>query len=325
MQHHGPRLSSARKFVPRMLLVLASFALAVAAFASAPDPTVKNHFVVTARLHTAVELLRVDQGALAAVMAEKAAVTANTVADSVPELAGIVADVQTAVDAGDASAAAAAAQRADKAVAAAFSATASADDVTGALAELIRLAEHEAEEAVEEARLEPFLFARSLAQQASTLASLSKLPETSRGAIAALISTLGSDPMTAAPTAADVDLAAVESATDAALAAIGASPADADTERYFATIRTDLDVASHAYAEGDVDTTNEALIDAYLENFEYLEAPLAAVDAELMESIEHTLRDDLRAMVRDGAEPAAFDAAIASVLADLERAEAALE
>jgi len=90
---------------------------------------------------------------------------------------------------------------------------------------------------------------------------------------------------------------------------------------YFKTIDKLLGTAKDTYRAGNPDAANEALIEAYLENFEYLEAPIKEADAELEEKLEKTLRVGLPELVRTEVSHEDFDTAVDAALADLDRAE----
>ena len=55
---------------------------------------------------------------------------------------------------------------------------------------------------------------------------------------------------------------------------------------------------------GEYERAEELAIEAYLENFEYLEPALEFVDAEFMYKLEIEMREDLRSMIREGRDPA---------------------
>lgn len=55
-----------------------------------------------------------------------------------------------------------------------------------------------------------------------------------------------------------------------------------------------------SYAAGQNDKALEAVTDAYLEHFEFVEGPLGAVDAELAETLEDKIRVDLREAITVG-------------------------
>ena len=55
---------------------------------------------------------------------------------------------------------------------------------------------------------------------------------------------------------------------------------------YFDTINRLLITAQAAYANGDADLAHELVGTAYLDNYEFLEAPIGQVDNKLMKTIE---------------------------------------
>ncbi|WP_102124868.1 hypothetical protein [Deinococcus planocerae] len=93
---------------------------------------------------------------------------------------------------------------------------------------------------------------------------------------------------------------------------------------YFANIDRLLVAAKGHYAGGMGDDAEEALIDAYLENFEYLESPLGQKDKALETKLEKTLREDLRALLKSKPNTQKFNAAVDAALVDLKKARALL-
>jgi hypothetical protein len=61
-----------------------------------------------------------------------------------------------------------------------------------------------------------------------------------------------------------------------------------------------IQAAMTSYAAGQNNKALEEVTDAYLEHFEFVEAPLEAVDAELTETLEDKIREDLRDMITAG-------------------------
>ena len=68
---------------------------------------------------------------------------------------------------------------------------------------------------------------------------------------------------------------------------------------YFENIRNLYADMRASLDEGDYDAAQEYAIEAYLENFEYLEPTLEAADAEFMYALEIEMREDLRDMIRE--------------------------
>ena len=73
-----------------------------------------------------------------------------------------------------------------------------------------------------------------------------------------------------------------------------------DHSAYFANIRVLYEDMRGALYNGDYDAAQEHAIEAYLENFEYLEPTLEAADAEFMYELEVEMREDLRGMISRG-------------------------
>ena len=74
---------------------------------------------------------------------------------------------------------------------------------------------------------------------------------------------------------------------------------------------------------GDYGTAEELAIEAYLDNFEYLEPTLEKADAEFMYALEINMREDLRSMIRDMQDPQAIrDFLEESILPDLDTGQA---
>ena len=72
-----------------------------------------------------------------------------------------------------------------------------------------------------------------------------------------------------------------------------------DHAAYFENIRNLYADMRVSLSEGDYDAAQEYAIEAYLENFEYLEPTLEAADAEFMYALEIEMREDLRDMIRE--------------------------
>ena len=96
-----------------------------------------------------------------------------------------------------------------------------------------------------------------------------------------------------------------------------------DHAAYFENIRNLYADMRASLGEGDYDAAQEYAIEAYLENFEYLEPTLEAADAEFMYALEIEMREDLRDMIR-GEEPAGdiLEFLDGTILPKLEQGEA---
>jgi aminopeptidase N len=101
-----------------------------------------------------------------------------------------------------------------------------------------------------------------------------------------------------------------------------ASPATARKE--VAETRAALNAAVASYKAGDRAKAVDQVSEAYVTHFEEVEGPLEGKDDELKESLEHAIAGDLRAAMKAGKPKAAVDRQVQSILADLDKADAAL-
>src|SRR3954462_6572332 len=85
--------------------------------------------------------------------------------------------------------------------------------------------------------------------------------------------------------------------------------------------RAALKAALQTYKDGDAAGAQEQVAEAYVSHFEEVEQPLDAKDHELKESLEHAISDDLRADMKAGRSPAAVQAQVDKIVADLDKAE----
>lgn len=70
---------------------------------------------------------------------------------------------------------------------------------------------------------------------------------------------------------------------------------------YVETARNLLNQVSSEYKKGNVSGAEELATRAYLDNFEYVEAPLEKKGgSEIMKQLEDMMRKDLREMIKDG-------------------------
>jgi hypothetical protein len=102
-----------------------------------------------------------------------------------------------------------------------------------------------------------------------------------------------------------------------------ASPATARKE--VGETRDALNAALATYKKGDKDAAQEQVAEAYVGHFEEVEGPLGGKDDELKESLEHAIADDLRASMKAGKPAKDVEAQIKAIVADLDKAEAALQ
>ena len=96
------------------------------------------------------------------------------------------------------------------------------------------------------------------------------------------------------------------------------TPAEAVAE--IAEIKTLLNTAVDQVREGDDETAEETVGDAYLEHFEHVEGPLGDKDHDLMEELEEAISTDLRADIKAGKSADEIESAVNEIDADLDRA-----
>jgi hypothetical protein len=102
-----------------------------------------------------------------------------------------------------------------------------------------------------------------------------------------------------------------------------ASPATARKE--VGETRNALNAALATYKTGDKNAAQEQVAEAYVSHFEEVEGPLEGKDAELKESLEHAIADDLRASMKAGKPAKQVETQVKAIVADLDKAEAALQ
>ncbi len=90
---------------------------------------------------------------------------------------------------------------------------------------------------------------------------------------------------------------------------------------YFENIEQLLSDASEEYANGNNNAALSLATKAYLDNYEFLEAPIAMQDEELMEEIEIMMREELRDMIKNGADASEISTHVDAILEKLEQAE----
>jgi hypothetical protein len=89
--------------------------------------------------------------------------------------------------------------------------------------------------------------------------------------------------------------------------------------------RDALKAALATYTGGDASGAQEQVAEAYVSHFEEVEGPLESKNAELKEDLEHAISGDLRASMKAGKPAAAVEAQVKQIIADLDKAEAALQ
>jgi hypothetical protein len=90
-------------------------------------------------------------------------------------------------------------------------------------------------------------------------------------------------------------------------------------------VKSMLNQLLSAYQSQNYEEAESIAIEAYLENYEYVEAPIAQHDQQLMEETEVMLREELRQMIHDRVPVEQLQEHIASINANLDRAVSLLE
>jgi hypothetical protein len=88
--------------------------------------------------------------------------------------------------------------------------------------------------------------------------------------------------------------------------------------------RDGLTRALSTYRSGDHAAADRQVGDTYLEHFEQVEGPLEKADKELNEQLEDGIREELRGKMKADAATADVQRLVAEIMANLDRAEAAL-
>lgn len=99
------------------------------------------------------------------------------------------------------------------------------------------------------------------------------------------------------------------------------SEGGSEQAEYFSTIRELLNSTITSVNAGDYDAADAAAIKAYLDNYEYLEAPIEKHDPALMLDIEIEMREELRQMIREERSPLEISSFITAILGKLDQAE----
>jgi high-affinity iron transporter len=99
------------------------------------------------------------------------------------------------------------------------------------------------------------------------------------------------------------------------------SEGGSEQAKYFSIIRELLNSTITSVNAGDYDAADAAAIKAYLDNYEYLEAPIEKHDPALMLDIEIEMREELRQMIREERSPQEISSFITAILGKLDQAE----
>lgn len=95
---------------------------------------------------------------------------------------------------------------------------------------------------------------------------------------------------------------------------MGVESEDADLLDYVENIRSLLKETKVEYAAGNTDEALSLATKAYLDNYEFLESPIAQQNPELKDEIEHMMREELRDMIKAGAPTSEVDAQVDAIL-----------
>jgi len=93
---------------------------------------------------------------------------------------------------------------------------------------------------------------------------------------------------------------------------------DPTLQAYYDNIDTLLNNALSSLRNGDYVAADKNVSSAYLDNFEYLEAPIEEVNSTLMLQIETNMRENLRDMIQNQTSFPVIDAYVTDIKADLE-------
>jgi high-affinity iron transporter len=105
-----------------------------------------------------------------------------------------------------------------------------------------------------------------------------------------------------------------------------ATPTISEHSQYFSAIKNLLsDVVIEVKQNGDYRKADKAAMTAYLDNYEYLEAPIERLNATLMEDIEVDMREELRGMIKGEQPPAQIQNFVDGIVVKLSAAEQLLD
>ncbi|WP_052755563.1 hypothetical protein [Candidatus Nitrosotenuis cloacae] len=105
---------------------------------------------------------------------------------------------------------------------------------------------------------------------------------------------------------------------------IGEESEEGGLHAYFEGVEYHLSEVKETYADGDSDAALSHATKAYLDNYEFLEAPISQQDDALMEEIEVMMREELRDMIKAGAPADEINSQVDAILEKLETAESLL-
>jgi len=92
-------------------------------------------------------------------------------------------------------------------------------------------------------------------------------------------------------------------------------------QQYFTTIRILLSKVTSEVKNGNYAQADQYAVSAYLDNYEYLEAPIEKHDPDLMVTIEEEMREELRRMIEARESVESIEAFVNGILVKLDKAE----
>lgn len=106
----------------------------------------------------------------------------------------------------------------------------------------------------------------------------------------------------------------------------GVTPTSSEHSQYITTIRDLLsEVINEVKQNDDYRAADKAAMTAYLDNYEYLEAPIEKLNSTLMTDIEVDMREELRDMLKERQSPTAVENFVNEILVKLSTAEQLLD
>jgi high-affinity iron transporter len=103
------------------------------------------------------------------------------------------------------------------------------------------------------------------------------------------------------------------------------SESTSEHQQYFTKIRMLLSNVTSEVKNGNYAQADQYVVTAYLDNYEYLEAPIEKHDPTLMEQTEIMLREELRQMIRDRVSVEQIEQQVTMINANLDRAAQLLQ
>jgi high-affinity iron transporter len=103
------------------------------------------------------------------------------------------------------------------------------------------------------------------------------------------------------------------------------SESTSEQQKYFETIRTLLSNVTSEVKAGNYAQADKYAVTAYLDNYEFLEAPIEKHDSALMTSIELEMREELRGMIKAKEPFQSIDTFVNGILVKLDKAEQLLK